>query len=332
VPLPFLGLRAPGRGGLVAPGARAQCIAHHAIDRVGHRAGVSETDFGLLRVHVHVDQLPRKLDEDRAHGVAPGLQRVAIGGGDGAGEGSVLHGAAEDEQVQAPGAGAGAVRSGEIGFDARRAARTLAGKELVALEHLARPLEPALCRQVVPAAPPVADELEAHPRVGQREAANDLADVRRLRGDGPQELSTGRHVVKQIRDHDGGAGRRAAGAHPGLGPAFHHDLGTFVELGRASPEQKPAHRSDARQRLAPKSEALDRDQIFRAADLARGVALESQAGVIPIHAVAIVADRQAVVPPPSMSTTIRPASASTAFSTSSFTTLAGRVTTSPAAI
>ena len=91
-------------------------------------------------------------------------------------------------------------------------------------------------------------------------------------------------------------------------------------------------RRDARQRLAAEAEGAEIGEIGEARDLARGVALEASTASSALMPSPSSVTRTSVVPPCSTSTTMRVAPASSAFSTSSFTTLAGRSTTSPAAI
>src|SRR4029078_7890588 len=86
--------------------------------------------------------------------------------------------------------------------------------------------------------------------------------------------------------------------------------------GRASP-RKPSVRIDNR------SSSFSFDVACRSIESAR-----SERGMLSPSSLTRISRR----PPPSVSTSMRPAPASSAFSTSSFTTLAGRSTTSPAAM
>jgi hypothetical protein len=92
---------------------------------------------------------------------------------------------------------------------------------------------------------------------------------------------------------------------------------TAAMLGSASPRNPSV-------RMAARSSG---DAIFEVAWRSTAVAASSRDIPAPSSATRISA-----TPPPSTATSMRVAPASSAFSTSSFTTLAGRSTTSPAAI
>ena len=96
--------------------------------------------------------------------------------------------------------------------------------------------------------------------------------------------------------------------------------------------RKRRDRSDGRQRLAAESQRGDGQQVFGIADLRGGVALEGQHGVVAHHAAAVVGDLDELLAAGLDVDANAVAPASSEFSSSSFTTDAGRSTTSPAAI
>ena len=110
---------------------------------------------------------------------------------------------------------------------------------------------------------------------------------------------------------------------------------TVISVGVGSvggEHRESGHRRDGGQRFATEPEGAHAHQIRGVDDLAGGVAVERQDGVVAAHARAIVAHQDERLASLLRSTRTFRAPASMAFSTSSFTTEAGRSTTSPAAI
>ena len=102
---------------------------------------------------------------------------------------------------------------------------------------------------------------------------------------------------------------------------------------RAARDGEARDRADRGQRLAAESERADGVEVVVGRELGRRVALERQRQLVGRHPEAVVGRRaRALAPPSRRSTAIDARPASRAFSTSSFTTEAGRSTTSPAAI
>ena len=99
----------------------------------------------------------------------------------------------------------------------------------------------------------------------------------------------------------------------------------------AGRDGKARHRADRRQRLAAKAEGADIEKVV-AGKLRGGVPLDREHEVVRVMPEPSSDTRMSRRPPPSVTTSIRLAPASSAFSTNSFTTLAGRSTTSPAAM
>ena len=115
-------------------------------------------------------------------------------------------------------------------------------------------------------------------------------DVRQLGLLGAQELAARGNVVEKVADGDGGAA-----AERGFLAAQHLAAGDFDAragglLGGAGFEQQARDGGDGGQRLAAEAERGDGEQILDVAQLAGGVALEGQQGVVAQHAAAIVGD------------------------------------------
>ena len=115
-------------------------------------------------------------------------------------------------------------------------------------------------------------------------------------------------------------------------PAFDQDLGALGGIGLAGLAADLGDLGDRRQRLAAEAQRPHPVQVLDLGELARRVGLEGQQQVVRSHAQPLSAIRTRSLPPRSTVTSTRVAPASIAFSSSSFTTLAGRSTTSPAAI
>ena len=113
---------------------------------------------------------------------------------------------------------------------------------------------------------------------------------------------------------------------------FDVDLEPLGRFERAALATDFGHLGDRRQRLAAKAEGPHAIEVAGLAELAGGVRLKGQRQVFAIDPLAVVGEANEVFPPRSTTTSMREAPASIAFSSSSLTTLAGRSTTSPAAI
>ena len=109
-----------------------------------------------------------------------------------------------------------------------------------------------------------------------------------------QKFLPGRRIEKQVADDDLRArrtARRTAGNHF---PALNDHFTAFRGILLPGPERDPGHRSDARQRLAAKPHGRDREKVGFRLDLAGGVRLETQQGVIRVHAVSVIHHRDHV--------------------------------------
>ena len=115
-------------------------------------------------------------------------------------------------------------------------------------------------------------------------------DVRQFGLLGAQEFLARGNVVEQVADGDGGAAaqrRFFAAQHLAAGDFDARAGGLF---GGAGFEQQPRDGGDGRQRLAAEAERGDGEQVLDVAQLAGGVALEGQQGVVAQHAAAVVGD------------------------------------------
>ena len=117
-----------------------------------------------------------------------------------------------------------------------------------------------------------------------------------------------------------------------LGVPIDHQAPAFLRIAVAGGQGDPGHGANTGQGLAAKTERTHGLEVLEPGDLAGGVARYGQGELVLGDARAIVPNPEAPYAPSSSSTSMRVAPASIAFSTSSFSTDAGRSTTSPAAI
>src|SRR5207248_6073021 len=105
-------------------------------------------------------------------------------------------------------------------------------------------------------------------------------------------------VVEEVRDLDAGAFGRADFANGGDDAGVDLDLRAAAwpehrrRLFAARPclQREVRDRGDAGQRLAAEAQRADGAEVVGAADLARGVALDGEARILGVHAVAVVFD------------------------------------------
>ena len=90
--------RIGGHRGRRAMSRRRQRLADRGHDQAAHQGGVAEPHLGLGRMHIHVDLFRRQIDEQSHHRMAVTRQEVLIGAADGADDEPVFHRAAVHEQ------------------------------------------------------------------------------------------------------------------------------------------------------------------------------------------------------------------------------------------
>ncbi len=183
-----------------------------------------------------------------------------------------------------------------------------------------------------PDIPAVVGERKCHIEARQCHALQHAHDVLVFGVLGAQELAPRGNIEEKIPNLDArsqavcGRRRRAD-----LAVSRFHSPG-MRGLRGARRQRQSGNGGDARQRFAAKAQGGDVFQVLEAGNLAGGMARQRQCHVGRIDADAIVETRIKPKPPRSSSTSMRRAPASSAFSTSSLTTEAGRSITSPAAI
>ena len=118
-----------------------------------------------------------------------------------------------------------------------------------------------------------------------RHQRGDVAELGRF---ALQEFLADRNIVEQVPDVHLGARGPGAFAHVAHLPAVDFNLGPRCVLPLPRLHLQPRNGRHRRQSLAAKTERRDRHQVFRPANLAGGVALESQQRVIAPHAFPVV--------------------------------------------
>ena len=134
----------------------------------------------------------------------------------------------------------------------------------------------------------VPDQGNGHVRVGQRLQLHGPRHPGTLHRIGLHELHTGRGVVKQVPDDDGGAvgTARLAFLRYGSGLQMEADAGQGVRgLGQ---QINTADGGNSRQSLSPEAHGTDGVQVLGTAQLGSGVAQECRAGILGGHAAAVV--------------------------------------------
>ncbi len=130
--------------------------------------------------------------------------------------------------------------------------------------------------------------LKGHLGIGQGNGLNAVNDMSRLRFLTSEELPTGREIEKQVAHLDLGAGRRSDLADIlGFSSGNPH---LHAHVGRVFPghEAEMRYAGDAGQGLAPESHRAHGHEVDSLADLARGVAFQTEKGILAIHAAAVV--------------------------------------------
>ena len=200
-------------------------------------------------------------------------------------------------------------------------------------EQLKEPLAQSGRRRALEQAAAAARQREAHFGIAERHLRDEPRNLRRFGGVGLQELASRRQVVEEVRDFDRRALRRAGLALGRDGSAVDPDLGAGRAPARAGAQREVRDRRDARAALRHETRACESRARSSAPAIllvaCRSIASRASSGSMPSPSSSTRSD---FLPPSSMATAIRRAPASSAFSTSSLTTDAGRSTTSPAAI
>ena len=282
-----------------------------------HMALLAETDFSLGRMDVDVHLVGGHLQKEQHDRIECGRQDVAIGFENGVDDDFVpdeaavdededgvavelLHLRLADEAVQAQVAGSGWLVVGlaapgwrfgqsgaverKLGGHGQKLVERLPAKDLVdalGVGGYGRGDEDGIGGRV---------QLPVHLRVGQRVVRDQAGDMRELGGFRLEKLAACRSIEEKIANGDGGSGRQASLFHGEDASAGDLDdrAGGLIGITRFQ-----AHAGDGGNTghsLTSKAEGGDGQQVVVVLELAGGVALKGQQGVVAHHSAAVIGD------------------------------------------
>ena len=243
-------------------------------------------------MHVHVDRFRRHGDVDGQHGMAVLRQVVRIGAPDGAEQLPVPNRAPVHRHELVLRVAAIERRHRSMARQPRPFPLAL-DRERVRGEVLPQGIAQAPQERVVAVAPVphtmalAVLEHEAHPRIGDRRAQDDIGDGPRLGPIGLHELQARGHGVEQVGHLDQRARLRGGGPRGLRAPAVDGDA-PAVTVRRARGDGQPRHRADGGQRFAAKAQRFDPLEIA-GGQLGRAMPFHRERQVVRPHPPAVVA-------------------------------------------
>ncbi len=267
----------------------------HRLAQGGGDLGLrQQAHLGLRRMDVHIDRAGGQFEEERRQRVPPAREEGSICRLQRLRQAARRRPAPVDEKGDVASARAVELRPADHARNTRPGDRDLLDRQqrprdLAAVDTAQDILQPPAARRAEGGVA-VEGQAEAPLRVGQRVAAHQRADLRRLGARVAHELQPRRLVGEEVAHGDG----RAARPRPGEaldGPAVldQHARARAAPLGRRD-EQHLRHRADAGERLAAEPEAVDAPEVVGLAQLAGGVSREGQLELVRRDARAVVAD------------------------------------------
>ena len=133
-------------------------------------------------------------------------------------------------------------------------------------------------------------------RMRQRVMGYERCDVGKLGGLRSQKLFTRRRIKEEVANRDRGSQRQPGFFHADDLTAVNFENRTGGFFFRARFQMQARHRRDRRQRLAAKSQSRNGEQVVGVFDFRRGVAFESEHGIVAHHAAAVVGDLDQFLP------------------------------------
>ena len=270
---------------------------------------MTEAHFDLRRVDVHIHFVVGHVEKEQDGRIDRRRKNVAIGFVNGVENQAIAHQPAIHENINA-------VAIGALNFRARGEARDrerrgfFAGLELrfhdggaegarrgrnfcqfvkrLAAKDLIDAVGEFLNRRAVQNFLRRRFQEELFVGIRKRIVGHKRSDVAELGCVGFQELAPRGHAIEKIGHADGCSRGQAGGLHADKFSAGKFDARAFGFFFRAGLEEKSRNGRDRRQGFAAKPERGDGEQIVHGAELARGVALESQERIVVAHAVALV--------------------------------------------
>ena len=135
-------------------------------------------------------------------------------------------------------------------------------------------------------------ELKADLRKGDRGQGDEVLDMGAFGLFGSEELASGRDVVEEVSDLNGGPWRSAGGSDIDDFSAFNPDLGGFRVFGIpfAGRQDHATDTGNARQGFPAESHGADLKEVFDGSDLAGGMAFQGKEGIVSAHADPVITD------------------------------------------
>ena len=267
---------------------------HCCADRRDHVEFVAEPDLAFGGVDVHVDGTGRHGEVDQ-RGLEPAaFEHGAAGFLDGAVDRCGFDGAGvhEDALFGAGIAREAASRDEAVHGDAAfRAGERQQRAGVFASEELADAREDGRSGRSGEQDASVGFQDERDVVVRQGDVREDFDDVAFLGRDGAEEVLARRNVEEEVAGDDLGAGRAAGGLlRDGLA-ARDEDLDALRRFAPARADGEACDGGDAGDGLAAESEGGDVEDVGLGGDLAGGMRIEAEQGVVGVHALAVVGDR-----------------------------------------
>ena len=251
-------------------------------------------------MHVHVHARGLDLHEEHPHRLPARGERRREAAVHGEVEHPVTHVPAVHKDVERPRRREAELGRGDHAVDAQAEPPLLEGKE--ERRHLGAERGGDALADVAGARRENLDgaafvlEPEGDLGVSERQAQHRILHVLQLGLRAPEELPAGRHPAEQVLHPDLGARACRGRGEPRLS-VLEADLGALGRPVQGGAQHQPGHRGDGRQRLAPEPEGPDGEEVLRGAELARGVAPDTEHSVVAGHPRAVVRHLDEAGPP-----------------------------------
>ena len=240
-----------------------------------HGVVVGEPHFQLGGMDVDVHLFPVHLEQERRERIPVLHHKGFIGVLNGLGDGRILHVAAIDKIILVIAVTPGNHRFADVAGHGHTAAlpvhRQQLGGHLPAVDIVNDILQVGVARRLQLRLM-VGNEFKGNVRMGKSQPLHEGTDVSRLRHGGLQKFPSGRYIIKQVADEEGGSFRCADLFQALFLPALNAVADAGVAVCRLGDELHLSHRGNTGKCLASKPQGRNMGKIFYFADLAGGMA------------------------------------------------------------